>query len=52
MIIINLKLKYVFLNNIIVYENDNVINILTIIIIKFEDVFTNFENIINFSKKQ
>ena len=47
----NLKLKYVLSNNVIIYKNDNVTNTLTIIVIKFEDVFTNFENIINLSKE-
>ena len=43
----NFKLKHVFLNDIIIYKNDNVTNILTIIVIEFKDVFTNFKNIIN-----
>ena len=47
----NFKLKHVFSNNVIVYKNDNVINILTIIITKFENVIINFENIINLLKE-
>ena len=48
----NFKLKHVLLNNVIIYKNDNIINTLTIIVTKFENVFMNFESIINFSKKQ
>ena len=50
-ITMNLKLKHVFSNNVIIYENDNVINTLIIIVTKFENVFTNFENIINLLKE-
>ena len=51
-IIIDLKLKYILLNEIIVYKNKDIFNILNIIIIKFEDIFTNIENIINLSENQ
>ena len=50
-ITMNSKLKHVFSNGVIIYENDNVINTLTVIVTEFENVFTNSENIINLSKK-
>ena len=48
----NFKLKHVLSNDVIIYENDNIMNILIIIVIEFEDVFINLENIINLSKEQ
>ena len=37
-------------NKIIIYENDETVHILSFLIIKFENVFIDIENIINISK--
>ena len=49
---INLKLKHVLINKIIIYENDEIMHILSFLIIEFENVFVDIENIINIFKNQ
>ena len=51
-IAINSNFEHIFSNDIIVYKNEKIYNVLNIIITKFENVFINIENIINFSKNQ
>ena len=50
-IIIDLNLKYILLNKVIVYKDETAFNILSVIIIEFENVFIDIENIINLSKE-
>ena len=50
-IIIDLKFKHIFSNEMIVYKNEAVFNTFNVIVIKFNNVFTNSENIIDLSKK-
>ena len=45
--IIDSNLKHILSNKVIVYENKITFNTLSAIVAEFEDVFTNFENIIN-----
>ena len=48
---IDSNFKYIFLNNIIIYNNNKIYYIFSFIIIEYKDIFINLEKIINISKK-
>ena len=49
--LINFFKKYLLLNNIIVYSNNNITNILITLITNFKDIFIDIKKTINISKK-
>ena len=49
--IIDSNLKYIFLNNIIIYSKNKTYYIFSSIIVEFKNIFINLKNIINISKK-
>ena len=50
-IIIDLNLKHILSNKVIVYKDETIFNILSAIVVEFENVFIDIENIINLSKE-
>ena len=51
-VVIDLKLEHVLINKVIVYENDKTVYVLSSLVIEFENVFIDIEDIINIFKNQ